>query len=288
MKKIRYFLEYLLVKLWITLIKKLSLVHASNFSASLFKAVGMKLKVSNTARKNLKIIFPEIKDKQREEILEKVWENFGRMAGESPIFFSMSEEKLMQHVNIIGIENALKFKGKRALFFTAHMGNWEVARRAVQIKGIDLYAVYRSANNKMVEKLLSDLRSAVDIPMIPKGKTGAKQLIDVIKQDKHIVMLLDQKMNDGIKVPFLGKDAMTAPAIATLALKYGCPIIPIQVVRRNKYYFDVIIKNELDLSNKNVNDIMTEINEIIGQWVKENPDQWFWLHNRWIGEKDAS
>ena len=282
MKKIRYFFEYLLVKTWFGLINLLSLETASDFASLFFKTIGIRLKVSETAYKNIKMIFPKLTDGEVNNIIMDVWDNFGRMAAETPIFLDMPKEKLAKYVNIIGIENFTKVKGKKAMFFTGHMANWEVASKALETYGARFHAVYRAANNKLVDKVINDLRKKIDMPMIPKGKNGAKQLIEVIKNNEHIVMLVDQKMNDGIKVPFLGKDAMTAPAIATLALKYDCPIIPIQVIRKDKYYFDIIIHKTLEYKQENVEAIMLQINDQLGDWVKQNPGQWFWLHKRWI------
>ncbi|MEK6733512.1 MAG: lipid A biosynthesis lauroyl acyltransferase [Pseudomonadota bacterium] len=283
MKKIRYILEYILVKSWLTLLRFLPLEQASNFGSKLFRFIGMKLKVSQTAYQNIKMIFPELNDLEIKNIILDVWDNFGRMSAETPIFLSMSKENLAQHVNITGIENFYKVKDKRAIFFTAHMANWEVASKALNAHGTRFHAVYRAANNKLVDNLINnDIRAKIDMPLIPKGKAGAKQVIATILAEQHIVMLIDQKMNDGIKVPFLGKDAMTAPAIASLALKYNCPIIPIHITRKNKYYFDIDILPQLELHKKDTKTIMIEINEIIGSWVRKTPGQWFWLHKRWI------
>lgn len=88
--------------------------------------------------------------------------------------------------------------------------------------------------------------------------------------------------NNGIKVPFLGHDAMTAPAIATLALKYDCPILPIQIIRKSNSNFEVVIHSEIAHQNRIPEEIMEEINQEIGEWVRKNPGQWFWLHKRWI------
>jgi KDO2-lipid IV(A) lauroyltransferase len=284
MKKFRYFLEYLLVKYWLITMKCLSLEKASDFASKFFKFIGIKLKVSKVAYENIKMIFPNMGDNNIRDIILDVWDNFGRMAAETPIFLDMEPEKLAEYVNIIGIENLQKVKNKKAMFFTAHMANWEVASKALEPYGARFHAVYRAANNKLVDKLINDLRKKIDMPMIPKGKGGARQLIEVIKNNEHIVMLVDQKMNDGIRVPFMGRDAMTAPAIATLSLKYDCPIIPIQVIRKDKYYFDIIIHPQLEYVENNVEAIMLQINNIIGDWVSQNPGQWFWLHRRWIKE----
>jgi Kdo2-lipid IVA lauroyltransferase/acyltransferase len=282
LKSIRYYFEYLFAVAILKLLNCFTLEQASDFGASLFEKIGMKLAVSNRARNNLSKIFSVQTASEREEIVRQVWQNLGRMLAESPAFLKMNETELEKHFNLINIENLLKYKNKKALFFTAHMGNWEIARKMVEFKGIKLHAVYRKMNNPRIESLVSELRGSLDIPMIPKGKAGAKILIDKIKNQKQIVMLLDQKMNDGIAVDFMGHPAMTAPAIATLALKYDCPIIPIQIVRKDKYYFDMIFHPELDLNNKDEATIMQEINDIIGSWVKQNPGQWFWLHKRWI------
>ena len=281
-KKFRYFLEYLLVKAWLGVIKILGLEVASNFASKFFQFIGMKLKVSNVARNNIKMIFPEWSHAKVERIVLDVWDNFGRMASETPIFMGMSETKLNQYVKIIGIENFYQVKGKPAIFFGAHQANWEMANTALAFYGARFHAVYRSANNKLVDKIINDLRRNTTLGLIPKGKDGAKKIISVLKNNEHIVMLLDQKMNDGIKIPFLGKDAMTAPAIATLALKYDCPIIPIQVIRKNNFYFDIIIHPALQYQEKKVKTIMEQINDQIGEWVRANPGQWFWLHRRWI------
>jgi KDO2-lipid IV(A) lauroyltransferase len=44
-------------------------------------------------------------------------------------------------------------------------------------------------------------------------------------------MLVDQKMNDGIAVPFFGRDAMTAPALARLAFRFDATVVPVRILR---------------------------------------------------------
>ena len=56
---------------------------------------------------------------------------------------------------------------------------------------------------------------------IPKGDDrGAAACRRRSREGRALCMLVDQKMNDGIAVPFFGRDAMTAPALARLALRY--------------------------------------------------------------------
>jgi KDO2-lipid IV(A) lauroyltransferase len=130
------------------------------------------------------------------------------------------------------------------------------------------------------------LRTNDTVEMIAKGPSGVRGLIKAIKSGNSIAMLVDQKMNDGIEVPFFGKPAMTANAIAKLSLQYNYPIIPCQIIRTKGSYFKAVIHPPIDYSKsgeaeKDCYNIMLKINQVIEGWVRENPEQWFWFHNRW-------
>ena len=129
-------------------------------------------------------------------------------------------------------------------------------------------------------------RAAVEGALIPKGPTGARKLLKSLKAGKHLAMLVDQKMNDGIPVPFFGRDVMTAPALAELALRYDCPVVPARVVRLKgaRFLLKVFPPLELIKTGNHQADVvanMAQVNALIEQWVRETPEQWLWLHNRW-------
>ena len=123
--------------------------------------------------------------------------------------------------------------------------------------------------------------------MIAKGPSGAKSIIRAIKSGASIAMLVDQKMNNGIEVPFFGFPAMTAVALARLSLQYKYPIVPLQIVRIGKSSnFELILHDPLEPSitkdnEKDCYNIMLEVNKTLEQWIREKPEQWFWFHNRW-------
>ncbi len=99
-------------------------------------------------------------------------------------------------------------------------------------------------------------------------------------------MLVDQKQNDGIPVPFFGRDAMTAPAIGRLALRFNCPVVPIRTERLDgaRFRFTVLPPIELAPTGDGAFDVaaaMARINALIEEWVRARPGQWLWLHRRW-------
>ena len=102
----------------------------------------------------------------------------------------------------------------------------------------------------------------------------------------HLGILPDQKMNDGIAVPFFGRDAMTAPALARLALRFDCPVVPLRAERTGGARFHIRFYPPLEIPNSgdrqaDVLALMTEVNRIIEGWIIERPEQWLWLHRRW-------
>ena len=94
--------------------------------------------------------------------------------------------------------------------------------------GLELALVYRQPNNPFVDRLLRHARLPVTRTLAAKGGEGAKALIALIRQHRSIGMLVDQKMNDGVAIPFFGHKAMTAPAMVKLAQKFDLPLYPVQ------------------------------------------------------------
>jgi KDO2-lipid IV(A) lauroyltransferase len=100
-------------------------------------------------------------------------------------------------------------------------------------------------------------------------------------------MLVDQKLNSGIEVPFFGRPAMTAPAIAQLALKYDLPLVPAGIRRTNGANFEVIIHPPLEHPRTSdtaadVRTLMGTINTFLEDAIRADPPNWMWLHRRWM------
>ena len=116
---------------------------------------------------------------------------------------------------------------------------------------------------------------------------AARELLKAMKQNECLAMLVDQKLSTGLPVPFFGHDAMTATAIAELALRTGCPIVPIYAERLEAGpYFRVTIEAPILLENtgdrdRDVYNALLLINRKIEDRIRANPEQWFWVHKRW-------
>jgi len=270
------------------LFRLLPLRRASAVGGALGRAVGPRLKVSERARRNLKNAFPNKTPEEIAAIVTAMWDNLGRLVGEYPHLSAIDVYDPNGPVRVTGAENVdlLRDDGKPGIFFSGHIANWEIVSLGATQRDLPLDRIYRAANNRLVEWLYRRGRAVVEGALIPKGADGARQLLKSLRGGNHLGMLVDQKMNDGIPVPFFGRDAMTAPALAELALRYDCPVVPARVRRLAGATFRLEIEPPLDFTptgdkHADVAALMAMVNARLESWIRDTPEQWLWLHNRW-------
>jgi Kdo2-lipid IVA lauroyltransferase/acyltransferase len=284
--KFRYKCEAAIVWLMFFLMARLTIDQASALGGWLGRTIGMRLGVTKTARRNLLRVMPELPAEEKERIILGMWDNLGRTAAEFPHVFSMSSEELYSRVEIEGAEHLDCLRSSGGLIFSGHLANWEIFPRVAKEKGLTLTLVYREANNPAVNRFINNTRRKNDLDVLPKGNSGARKIVSALRQGATIAMLVDQKMNEGISVPFFGLPAMTAPAMAKLALAYNCPVVPATMVRLSGARFKVTILPPMAITpEQDANDIMLQVNEMLESWIRQRPEQWFWVHQRWGKER---
>lgn len=233
---------------------------------------------NHVGRINLKIAFPEKTDAERNRILHQMWRHWGRFYAEMP-----HGKTLYQQADVFGLDHLKKAvaSGKGGFVCSAHLGNWEPAVSEPLFDDFYLNPVYRRANNPWLDKLMFQRRKGV---LIPKGVSGARKLVEVIHLKGYVVMLCDQKLREGIAVPFFGRPAMTAPAVASVALRLNVPIFMARSIRQPNGRLRIEVSDALKLPPKGMEDaeyqVMYQINKIIESWIRENPEQWLWIHRR--------
>ncbi len=280
---IRYRLEALAARLMFALLGPLSVDKASAFGGWLGRTIGPLTRAHRIADRNLERAMPEFDRRARSKILLGAWDNFGRTMTEYAVI-----PRLEDRVTIEGHEElaARAREGQPALLMTAHLANWEVIFDALRIHSKPITAVYRKANNPLVDEMIAEVRLRGVAGLAPKGPAGARIVLSDLKQGGHVVMLVDQKLSSGVEVPFFGRPAATAPAIATFALKLDCPVFPIRVQRLGGARFKVSVEQPwrfaaTDDHDADVLSAMTRINARLEDWIRERPDQWLWMHRRW-------
>jgi KDO2-lipid IV(A) lauroyltransferase len=260
---------------------------ASAIAGWMARRIGPLLGVSKRARLNLRLAFPELSDAEIERITAGMWDNLGRVAAEYPHLRKIRVFEPGGRVETHGFEHMDRAvaAGRRMIIFSGHIANWEIGMLAAVQYGISVAQIYRAANNPLVDRMITRFRGDSG-ELIPKGTVAARRAIAVLRRGAHLTMLADQKMNDGIPVPFFGRSAMTASALAVLALRFDCDVLPARVERLAGARFRLTVFPPLPLPRSvdhhaDLTAMMTMVNQTLEGWIRDRPEQWFWLHRRW-------
>jgi len=265
----------------------LPLDRASALGGWLGRSFGPYFGVTKRARINLRAAFPELSEAEIAAIVRGMWDNLGRVAAEYPHLRKIKVFEAGGRVEARGLEHLDRALAahRRMILFSGHLANWEIAALAGGQYGLDIAQIYRAANNPLVDRLVTRLRGDQG-ELIAKGAVASRRAVAALRRGGHLSLLVDQKLNDGIAVPFFGRDAMTAPALALFALHYDCDVLPVRIERTGDTRFRLTVYSKLELPqsgdrNADVTALMTEVNRTLEAWVRERPEQWFWLHRRW-------
>jgi KDO2-lipid IV(A) lauroyltransferase len=286
LRQTAYVLQACALGLFLLFCRLLPVDWASAMGGWLGRTIGPRLGQSRKAARNLIRAMPENSPDENQRIVRGMWDNLGRVIAEYPHLPRICAQLEGGRVEFVGYEHirGMAEDGKPGIVFGAHLGNWEVPSFAARHFGFNMALVYRAPNNAWVDRLLHRLR---DSPlMIPKGREGARALFSLLRNGGHAAFLVDQKMNDGIAVPFFGRDAMTAPAIAQFGFRLGCVIVPFRTERLKGAHFRITVFPPMELiptGDRAADEqaVMARINAMVEGWIRAAPEQWLWLHRRW-------
>jgi len=270
------------------LLRVLPVDAASAFGGWLLRRIGPLTRSDAVARRNLQRAFP---DKDREEInriVRAVWDNFGRVMGEWPHLNRLYRADFGGRVEIEGREHLERARdaGGPVMVITGHHGNWELVGALCASLGLPLTVIYRPAQNRAVNYLVLWARRHFTGGLLPKGKEAAVGALAVLKDGGNLGVLIDQKLNEGVPAPFFGRDAMTSPVAARLAVGFRCPVIPVRAERTKGAHYRVTIGPPMAIPDsgdrkKDQEILLLDMNRVLEGWVRETPEQWFWVHKRW-------
>ena len=289
-------LEAAAARLLLGLFRRLGPVRASNLGGGLCRLVGPWLPVSRVAHANLRLAMPELDAAARAHIVRGVWDNLGRTVAELPHLGRLEYGTPSGPGWIAEGADTLLAQAERGgavLLVSGHIGNWEMLPPAMAHFGLRGGSFYRAAKNPLVDALIRDLRDAAGgtrTSLFAKGARGARAALAHVMRGGALGLLVDQKMNDGMRATLFGHPAMTATAPAAIALRQRCPVIPSRIERIGPARLRLVVEPPLVLpdSGDRAADqavLTQQVNDLLERWIRARPEAWLWLHRRW--PKDA-
>ncbi|HEU4751676.1 MAG TPA: lysophospholipid acyltransferase family protein, partial [Armatimonadota bacterium] len=200
----------------------------------------------------------------------------------------LSPEQVEQEVRFEGQEyyEEAFARGKGVLLITAHYGNWEMMGPRLARAGYPVSAVSRTADDPGLEQMIESIRTRCGLKQIPR-RHAARQGLAALRRNEILAILLDQNTAEGgVFVPFFGYPASTATGPAVFALKTGAALVPTFCIReadgthRMKTWPPIYPEPTGDRA-RDVLHLTARVTRVIEEQVRERPELWFWLHNRW-------
>ena len=240
---------------------------------------------------NLAACFPE---KPTDEIRALSKENFRRL-GETYLSIlktgGMDAEAISKILKIEGYDQLEKIlqtnPDERILLTVGHFGNFELfAWMKLAVPSGQVVTTYRGLRQRKLTQLMLALRKTSGCLYFERRDEGP-QLKETMKRPSILLGLLaDQHAGDGgLRLPVLGREASVSTAPAVMAKRYGCRLFPSACFRTGLGRWKLELGEEIPLrengKRRNTEAITRDIITAQENYIRRDPANWFWVHNRW-------
>lgn len=245
---------------------------------------------------NLTQAFKDEYDKKEiRRLAINTFRNFAKNIIEFISLSKINKDNVNNFVTINGLENLQKAKKKKkgVIILSSHLGNWELMAKALILKGYPITIMVRRQKNKLVEKVIEYQRSNSKIKTI-SHTLASKEIFNLLKNNEIIGMIADQDGGEkGIFINFFGRQASTIPSPVVFTIRSQAELIPLFDIRQKDNHHQIIIEPAYQLINtSNIkNDIINNTQRLTNKlesYIRQYPDQWLWLHNRWATKPNSS
>lgn len=226
-------------------------------------------------------------EKESRRIAKESVMRFGPMLFEV-LRFPVIVRRMADYVEIEGAEHlkeALK-AGKGAVISTGHAGNWELMGGALSQAGFPLIGVAMRQRDAAMDRFINEYRRLVGMHITYKD--DVREMFRMMREGWVVGLLADQDTNrhDGIVLEFFGKPTNCVPGPAAMARSAGIGVIPGYITRKADGTHKIILHAPIDVPRTKDKraDICTAqqaVNRVLEQHIREHPEEWFWMHDRW-------
>jgi len=238
---------------------------------------------------HLELAFPDESPAWRRRVARDAYRHLVREAVQVLRLHGLGVEEIRKRTTVEGIEELKEVMagGQGAVIVTGHVGNWEMSAAAVASRGVPVDVVAYRQKNPLFDLHWVRVRESVGIRTLVN--VDAFKLVPQSLEDGRLVALLgDQNQRErGLFVPFFGKLAATSKGPALFALRADVPIFVGAGVREPgwppRYRVEV---RRIDLPSEGgwrerLEETTRRHVALLEEWVKQNPEQYFWMHRRW-------
>lgn len=239
---------------------------------------------------NIAIAFPEKSLREQQKIAQEFFIFLVQMLTET-IYLYHNFSPVIRNISIEGkqhLDKALS-KGKGVILLTGHIGYFLVMAYKLINEGYSLTGWFRPMSDREFFNYFISLGKEIKMkPVVTYPvRTCLLESAKALEKNRLLLTLIDQNDVAGtVWIRFFGKLAATATGPVTLALQTGAALVPIYIHRagKGKHVIRIFPEEELTVKENRKETMlynMTKFSRKVEGWIKEFPEQWWWIHRRW-------
>jgi len=269
---------------------RLSVPHAAAVSAFFWRIIAPQFNRHTRARRNLELALPELSSKEREFILNRMWDNLGRTTAEALRLNDIANNPDSIELDFSSEALVIMRSESPAIFVSLHYGNWEVTALAAERFNKPLLGIYKKIRNPLVDRDVTKSRARFyKAGFVSKHPDAIWTITRAIKSGNSIAVMADLRESDGDLVPFFGIQSPSTTFPAMMARLHDLPIVAIYATRIMPGRFKIRAERLALIKSENRRaDILENTARIQAQlemWIRQGPSLWMWGHRRWGREK---
>jgi KDO2-lipid IV(A) lauroyltransferase len=283
--------EYALGVALMAALRRLPLPLAEGLANTSMRALDLVLpKLRRVARVNLAFAMPELGAERREAAIKGVFDSLARLLLTMARFPDLNASNIGEWIRYEGLENYLSAKqqGRGVLVATAHLGNWELSAFAHALMTEPMNVMVRPLDNPLLDHLIETRRTLSGNRLILK-KDAARLVVRALKNNEAVGILIDQNTAaaEGVFVDFFGRLACAGTGFVKLANHSGAAVLPGFALWDEKqrrytlrFYPQIALTGDVQQDTQNIQASIERV-------IRDNPDQWMWIHRRWKTRPDG-
>jgi len=157
---------------------------------------------------NLHHVLPAMPGPQLRKLAWRNWLNYTKAWIDFFKIPRMDRRKLGALLSPMGLENldAAMASGKGVIVVAPHMGSWELAAASWAASFGEIGVMVEQIEPRRLFDHVSALRSRMNIRVIPLSRTGARDIMRMLKERRMVVLAMDRDiLNTGQPFKFFGR-----------------------------------------------------------------------------------
>lgn len=284
--KAAFFLLYLIQLLPFAAIQKLT----DAIGTLAYYAVVPRRRIGET---NLRLCFPDFSPEARTALLKHHFRHMAKLVLEYGLYWYGNAERLKSLVYYQDkhhLDEALA-AGDKVILLYPHFTAFELAVYALN-QDVPLISMYSHQKNQMLDKQILRGRHRYSNVFLIGRTEGLRAIIKQIRASSAPFLYLpdqDFGRKDSIFANFFGIPAATIAGLGRIAALTGAKIIPAIPTRQPNGTVNLrFYPAWQDFPTDNTAADVQRMNDFIEERIREQPEQYFWLHKRFKTRPEGS